>query len=64
MLARLGPAPPLRFIAPAEKAITRRMVDQRDGPRIPVVEMIDARLAEAQTDGWRYADEATVPAHG
>jgi gluconate 2-dehydrogenase subunit 3-like protein len=25
-------------------------------PRVPVTAMIDARLAEAETDGWRYAD--------
>jgi hypothetical protein len=32
------------------------LLDQRDEPRVPVLEMVDARLAEAQTDGWRYAD--------
>jgi Gluconate 2-dehydrogenase subunit 3 len=29
---------------------------QRARPRVPVTAMIDARLAEAETDGWRYAD--------
>jgi Gluconate 2-dehydrogenase subunit 3 len=34
-----------------------RQADQQRGrPRIPVTEMIDSRLAEAETDGWRYAD--------
>ena len=33
-----------------------QLLDQREPPRVPVLEMIDARLAEAQTDGWRYAD--------
>jgi len=34
----------------------RQAGQQRGRPRIPVTAMIDARLAEAQTDGWRYAD--------
>jgi hypothetical protein len=34
----------------------RQADQQRDRPRIPVTAMIDSRLAEAQTDGWRYAD--------
>jgi Gluconate 2-dehydrogenase subunit 3 len=29
---------------------------QGDRPRIPVTAMIDSRLAEAETDGWRYAN--------
>jgi Gluconate 2-dehydrogenase subunit 3 len=34
-----------------------RQADQQRGrPRIPVTAMIDSRLAEAETDGWRYAD--------
>lgn len=60
VLARLGPPPPLRFFASGEEAIARPLVDQlldqRDEPRVPVLEMIDARLAEAETDGWHYAD--------
>lgn len=31
-----------------------RLLGPRDDGRIPVAAMIDARLAEAQTDGWRY----------
>jgi hypothetical protein len=60
VLARLGPPPPLRFFTLAEEAVGRGLVDQlldqRGEPRVPVLEMIDARLAEAQTDGWHYAD--------
>jgi hypothetical protein len=60
VLARLGPPPPLRFFTTREEAVGRALVnqllDQRAEPRVPVVEVIDARLAEAQTDGWHYAD--------
>jgi hypothetical protein len=60
VLARLGPPPALRFFDPAEEAIARplldQLLDQRGEPRVPVLEMIDARLAEAQTDGWHYED--------
>jgi Gluconate 2-dehydrogenase subunit 3 len=34
----------------------RNADQQRDRPRIPVTAMIDSRLAEAETDGWRYAN--------
>lgn len=60
VLARLGPPPSLRFFDLDEEAIARplldQLLDQRDEPRVPVLEMIDARLAEAQTDGWHYDD--------
>jgi hypothetical protein len=60
VLARLAPPPPLRFFSTREEAIGRALVDhlldQRDEPRVPVLETIDARLAEEQTDGWHYAD--------
>ncbi len=60
VLARLGPPPPLRFFDPTEEATARslldQLLDQRGEPRVPVLEMIDARLAEAQTDGWHYDD--------
>lgn len=60
VLSRLAPPPPLRFFDPGEEAVGRALVDQllgqRDEPRVPVLEVIDARLAEAQTDGWHYAD--------
>jgi hypothetical protein len=58
--ARLGPPPPVRFFSPCEQATAEVLVSQLLGLRgdepVPVVEHIDARLAEQETDGWRYAD--------
>ncbi|HEY2674893.1 MAG TPA: gluconate 2-dehydrogenase subunit 3 family protein [Rugosimonospora sp.] len=60
VLNRLGPPPPIRFFDRHEEAVARalldQLLDQRDDPRVPVLAMIDARLAEEQTDGWRYHD--------
>ncbi len=60
VLARLGPPPPLRFFTPTEEAAARPLLDrllaQDDEPKVPVFELIDARLAEREIDGWRYAD--------
>ena len=61
MLSRLGRPPDLRFFTPSQEAIATalcdRLLDQDAGPSaIPVVAMIDARLAGQETDGWRYAD--------
>jgi hypothetical protein len=60
VLARLGPPPPIRFFTPAEQAVGSALFDQllaqRDEPKVPVLQLVDARLAEAITDGWRYAD--------
>ncbi|HEY1570334.1 MAG TPA: gluconate 2-dehydrogenase subunit 3 family protein [Pseudonocardiaceae bacterium] len=60
VLARLGPPPPIRFFTPREEAIARPLLDllldQHDEPRVPVLRMIDSRLAEQSTDGWRYDD--------
>ena len=58
--SRLGPPPAPRFFSPAEEATATALLNlilgQEEEPRVPVTAMIDARLAEAQTDGWRYAD--------
>jgi hypothetical protein len=60
VLARIGPLPPLRFFTPRQEAVARALVDlildQREEPRVPVFELIDQRLAELSTDGWRYED--------
>jgi hypothetical protein len=60
VLARLGPPPALRFFSPAEEAVGTALVDllldQHEEPRVPVLRMIDTRLVEHQTDGWRYED--------
>jgi hypothetical protein len=56
---------PLRFFTPAEAPTVRALVDrllaQDDEPRIPVVEMIDTRLAERSGDGYRYHDMPEDP---
>jgi hypothetical protein len=60
VLARLGMPPDIRFFSPAEEAIATALCDlllgQSDAARLPVVNEIDARLAEKETDGWHYED--------
>ena len=60
VLSRLTLPPPLRFFSPAEEAVARPLLDrllaQDDDPKVPVFELLDARLAEGETDGWRYDD--------
>jgi hypothetical protein len=60
VLSRLGMPPDVRFFSPAEEAIVTalcdRLLDQDEDARLPVVNQIDARLAEQETDGWRYED--------
>jgi Gluconate 2-dehydrogenase subunit 3 len=60
VLARTGMQPDIRFFTPPEEAIATALCDQllgqADEPLVPLVAMIDARLAEQQTDGWHYAD--------
>jgi hypothetical protein len=60
VLARIGMAPDIRFFTPAQEAIATALCDQllgqADEPLVPLAAMIDARLAEQQTDGWHYAD--------
>lgn len=59
--ARTGPPPAPRFFTGPEQAaaaaLLNRLTGQCDQPLgVPVMEMVDARLADGQTDGWRYAD--------
>ena len=60
VLRRLGPPPTLRFFTVDEEAVARPLLDrllaQDQPPRVPVYELIDARLAEDETDGWHYHD--------
>lgn len=60
VLSRLTPGAALHFFTPKEEATGRALfdllLDQRAEPRVPVFEMIDARLCEGETDGWHYAD--------
>lgn len=50
----------MRFFTPQEQAIATALVDdllnQHEEPKVPVVNLVDARLAENQTDGWHYLD--------
>ncbi len=58
VMRRLGRQPHMRFLTPAEEAaadaLFNQLLGQREEPRIPIVQMVDARLAEAETDGWHY----------
>lgn len=57
--ARLAPpSPELKFFTPEEAETAGALLDvvlaQHAGPKVPVLAMVDARLAEGSTDGWRY----------
>jgi hypothetical protein len=60
VLARLGPPPPVRFFTLDEQAVGHalfdQLLDQREEPKVPALQLVDARLAEHITDGWRYED--------
>ncbi len=59
VMSRTEP-PPVTFFTAAEEACAAALLDLildlNDEPRVPVLAMIDARLAAGQTDGWRYDD--------
>jgi len=58
--ARVYDVPQLHFFSPAEAAVLRPFLDvalaQDFEPRIPVLEMIDAKLHAGEGDGYRHAD--------
>ncbi len=60
VLARLAPITDLSFFTMAENAAASALCDlllhQDSEPRIPVVALIDRRLAVGETDGWHYDD--------
>jgi len=60
VLRRLAPPTDLAFFTPAEAAIARPLLDllldQDREPRIPVLALVDERLAARETDGWHYDD--------
>jgi hypothetical protein len=60
VLARLAPTVDLSFFSLAENGCASALMDlllAQDGePRVPVVAMIDARLAAGETDGWHHDD--------
>ncbi len=58
---RIGPPPVVRFFTQAEQAcatvLLNQLTGQDDEPLgVPVMEMVDARLAAGETDGWHYED--------
>jgi hypothetical protein len=64
--ARTGPPPGWRFFTDAERASATALLNQLTGQSdeplgVPIAEMVDARLAAGETDGWHYAD---MPADG
>ena len=60
VLARLAPPNDLGFFTPHERAVAAPLLDlllaQDSEPRVPVLALIDARLAIGETDGWHYDD--------
>jgi hypothetical protein len=60
VLARLAPAVDLSFFSLAENGCATALMDlllaQDAEPKVPVVALIDARLAADETDGWHYDD--------
>jgi hypothetical protein len=58
--ARMEPPVTGGFFGEEETACARALLNlltgQQNDPRIPILEMVDARLAAGETDGWRYAD--------
>jgi hypothetical protein len=65
VLARLAPTTDLSFFTLAENGCATALCDlllAQDGePRVPVVAMVDARLAAGETDGWHYDDMPPDP---
>jgi hypothetical protein len=59
VLDRVHEVPPLRFFTEREAVVLRAFLDvalaQDCDPRIPVLEMIDAKLHAGQGDGYRHA---------
>ncbi len=60
ILARLDPQPNCSFFSPAEQAtagaLFDRLLAQDDDPKVPVLRLVDQRLALDMTDGWFYED--------
>lgn len=60
VLNRLAHPGDYAFFAPAEVRIAGPLLDlllnQDADPRVPVLALVDARLAAGETDGWHYAD--------
>jgi hypothetical protein len=63
VLARIAPPVAVKFFTESEESCARALLNLLTGQdgqdsevAVPVLEMVDARLAAGETDGWRYAD--------
>ena len=60
VLARLALPGELAFFTPFDVSVAAPLLDlllaQDDDPRVPVLALIDQRLAVGETDGWHYDD--------
>ena len=60
VLERLSPTTQLAYFSSFDVSVGRPLVDlllaQDCEPRVPVLELIDTRLARGETDGWHYDD--------
>ncbi len=60
VLSRLQLRESLRFFTPSEAAILSVLadlvLDQDSEPKVPVVPVVDQRMADRETDGYRYDD--------
>jgi Gluconate 2-dehydrogenase subunit 3 len=63
VMARVEAPPAVKFFTGPQEACARALLnlltgqDEQDGAlAVPVLEMVDARLAAGEIDGWRYAD--------
>ncbi|MEO6944205.1 MAG: gluconate 2-dehydrogenase subunit 3 family protein [Lacisediminihabitans sp.] len=58
VMSRMEAAPEPHFFSEKEQVTASALLDQllyqREDPRIPVMQMVDARLASHETDGWHY----------
>jgi hypothetical protein len=65
VLARVQDPPPLRFFSDDEARTLGAFLDtvlaQDREPRVPVLHMVDAKLADGRLDGFRYADMPEDP---
>ncbi|WP_249012122.1 gluconate 2-dehydrogenase subunit 3 family protein [Conexibacter sp. DBS9H8] len=65
LVDRVEAVPACRFFTAGEQRTLRAFLDvvlaQDDDPRIPVLEMIDAKLADGRLDGYRYENMPPDP---
>lgn len=65
VLERIANVPEIRFFTAVEERALRAFCDvaiaQHSDPRVPVLEMVDAKLFANELDGYRYADMPPDP---